>query len=254
MSFVTALDEMELIAQRRHKRILRRGDEAVKLFEPEIPAADVLSEALNQVRARDAGLPVPWLSEVTKLGGKWAILSEFMEGDTLAQAMAAQPERLDEWLELFIALQLRVHAARSPELNPLREKLHRRISASGLDATTRYELHVRLDAMPRHEKICHMDFIPSNIMLIEGGEPAIIDWSHVTQGNASADAANTYLSFLRQGEEETGQAYLKLYCEMSDTAKQYLSKWLPIVAAMQLSICAKEHEAFYRSWCEDVVD
>ena len=84
---------------------------------------------------------------------------------------------------------------RAPLLNRLKDKMNRKIRESGLDATTRYELHMRLNGMREHEKICHGDFNPSNVIVTPNGDWYVIDWSHVTQGNASADAARTYLLF-----------------------------------------------------------
>ena len=51
----------------------------------------------------------------------------------------------------------------------------------------------------------------------------IVDWSHATQGNASGDAAITYLEFALK-DEKMADLYLKLFCRKSDTAKQYVQK------------------------------
>lgn len=64
-----------------------------------------------------------------------------------------------------------------------------------IDATTRYELLARLEGMPKHKKLCHGDYNPSNVLVTEDGSFKVIDWAHATQGNASADAAMTYLLF-----------------------------------------------------------
>jgi thiamine kinase-like enzyme len=67
--------------------------------------------------------------------------------------------------------------------------MNRNISESSCDATTRYDLHTRLEAMPKGTKLCHGDFNPSNIIITKNDVPYIIDWSHATMGNASADVA-----------------------------------------------------------------
>ena len=54
--------------------------------------------------------------------------------------------------------------------------------------------------MPNHKKLCHGDFDPKNIILRDDGEAFILDWAHATQGNASADAARTYLLFWLAGD------------------------------------------------------
>ena len=85
------------------------------------------------------------------------------------------------------------------------------------------------------------------------GTPYILDWAHATQGNASADAARTYLIFWLNGDIEGAKKYLDLFCKKSETAKQYVQKWMPIVAASQsVKGNAKERE-FLLSWV-DVVD
>jgi hypothetical protein len=78
--------------------------------------------------------------------------------------------------------------------------------------------------------------------------PYIIDWAHATQGNASADAARTYLLFCLNGDETAAKTYLDLFCKKSDTAKQYVQKWMPIVAASQSVKGNAEERDFLNSW------
>ena len=196
---------------------------------------------------------MPKLYEVVKIDGKWAIISEYISGKTLEQLMNEHPEKTDEYLDLMVELQLSVHKTRSPLLTKLKDKMNNKISSSTLDATTRYDLHTRLEGMPKHNKVCHGDFNPSNVIISEDGTPYIIDWSHATQGNASADAARTYLLFWLNGDIEGAKTYLDLFCHKSNTAKQYVQKWMPIVAASQ-SVKGNAHEReFLLSWV-DVVD
>ena len=42
--------------------------------------------------------------------------------------------------------------------------------------------------------------------------------------------------------------YLDLFSKKSDTAKQYIQKWLPIVAASQIVKGKKEERDFLLSW------
>ena len=185
--------------------------------------------------------------------GKWAIVSEYIKGKTLAQIMEEDPENKDAYIEKLVDLQLEVHSKRSPLLNKLKDKMNRKISAADVDATTRYDLHTRLEGMPKHTKVCHGDFNPSNIIIAEDGKAYILDWSHATQGNASADAARTYLLFHLAGDLSGAKTYLDLFCKKSDTAKQYVQKWMPIVAASQSVKGNEKEREFLLSWV-DVVD
>ena len=243
----------KIIAVRNNKTIYRDGDKCIKVFNEGFSKADVLNEALNQARIEDTGLNIPKILEVTMIEGKWAIVSEFIKGKTLAQLMEEDPEKKNEYLALLVDLQLEMHSKTCAHLNKLKDKMNRKISESTLDATTRYDLHTRLEGMPKHKKVCHGDFNPSNIIITEDGTPYILDWSHATQGNASADAARTYLLFWLNGDIEGAKKYLDLFCEKSNTAKHYVQKWMPIVAASQ-SVKGNEHEReFLLSWV-DVVD
>ena len=242
-----------VIAKRKNKVIYREGDRCIKVFDKDFSKADVLNEALNQARIEETGLNIPKILEVTMIDGKWSIVTEYVEGKTLAQLMEENPDKTDEYLELLVDLQLEVHSKTSQLLTKLKDKMNRKISQADLDATTRYELHTRLEGMPKHKKVCHGDFNPSNIIIAEDGKAYIIDWAHATQGNASADAARTYLLFCLAGNKEAAEKYLDLFCKKTDTAKQYVQKWIPIVAASQLVKGNAEEKDFLMNWI-DVVD
>ena len=242
-----------VIAVRNSKTIYRDGDKCVKVFNENYSKSDVLNEALNQARIEGTDLNVPKILQVTMIDGKWAIVSEYIKGKTLATLMKENPDKYDEYLEKSVDLQMEVHSKKVPLLNKLKDKMNRKITETDLDATTRYELHTRLEGMPKHDKVCHGDFDPSNIIITDEGKAYILDWAHVTQGNASADVARTYLLFWLAGDITGADKYLNLFCKKSDTAKQYIQKWLPIVAASQ-SVKGKEQEReFLLSWV-NVVD
>lgn len=242
-----------LVASRPDKEMYRTEDGFVKLFNADFSKADILNEALNQARVEEIDLNIPKIKAIEVVNGKWAIVMDYIDGKTLSTLIKENPDKLDEYLEFFVDLQINVLSKKVPMLNKLKDKMNARISAADLNATTRYDLHMRLDSMPKHLRLCHGDFHPSNIVITEDGTPYIIDWSHATQGNSSADVARTYLEFYLEGKDELAEKYLNLYCLKTDTAKQYVQKWIPIVAASRLTKAKEGEEAFLRRWI-DVVD
>ena len=225
------MKEENLIFSRPDKKIYMSGDKLIKLFDGSYSKANILNEALNHARVEETDLNVPKIRSIEVVDGKWAIILDYIEGETLQSLMDKHPEKEDEYLNLFVDLQRTVLSKKVPMLNKLKDKMNAKISSADLDATTRYELHTRLDSMPKHKNLCHGDFNPSNIIITADGTPYIIDWSHATQGNSSADVARSYLLFYLVGKENLAQKYLKLYCRKSDTAIQYVQRWIPIVAA-----------------------
>ena len=242
-----------VIAVRNTKTVYRDGDKCIKVFNAEYSKADVLSEALNQARIEETGLNIPKIHEVTMIDGKWAIVSDYIKGKTLAQLIEEDPDKKAEYIEFLVDLQMNVHAKSCPQLSKLKDKMSRKIADTELDATTRYDLHTRLEGMPKHNKVCHGDFNPSNIVVTEDGVPYILDWSHATQGNASADVARTYLLFWLNGDISGAELYLETFCKKSNTAKQYVQKWMPIVAASQSVKGSEKEREFLMSWVS-VVD
>ena len=242
-----------VIAVRNNKTVYRDGNRCIKVFNKEYSKADVLNEALNQARIEETGLNIPKIIEITMIDGKWAIVYDYIKGKTLAQLIAEDEEKKNEYIELLVDLQMQVHGQKCPLLNKLKDKMNRKIADSDFDATTRYDLHTRLESMPKHTKVCHGDFNPSNIIVAEDGTPYILDWSHATQGNASADVARTYLLFWLEGDIEGAKYYLDTFCKKSGTDIRYVQKWMPIVAASQ-SVKGNEKEREFLSTWVNVVD
>ena len=242
-----------VIAVRNDKTIYRDGDRCIKVFNKEYSKADVLSEALNQARIEDSGINIPKILEVTMIDGKWAIVSEYIKGKTLTQLMEEDEDKRREYIDLLVDLQMGIHSKTCPLLGKLKDKMSRKIASTDLDATTRYDLHTRLEGMPKHNKICHGDFRPSNVIISEDGTPYILDWSHATQGNASADVARTYLLFCLKGDTDDAEYYLDTFCKKSNTEKRYVQKWMPIVAASQSVKGNEKEREFLMNWVS-VVD
>ncbi len=246
------LDNAVVLLKKDTKTVYRDGDTVIKVFEESFSKADILNEALNHARIEETNLNIPKLKGVNMIDGKWAIFTEYIEGKTLAELMSEDPSNFEKYLELFVDLHLIVHAQRQRLLNSLKIKTARKIDESDLNATIRYELQTRLQSMPKHHKVCHGDFNPSNIIVSDNG-PYIFDWAHASQGNAAADAAITYLYFKLRREDEIAESYINLYCLKSDTAKQYIMKWIPIVAATQSLRSSGDEKNLLLSWA-DVVE
>ena len=240
---------MTTIVNRENKQIYRDGDTLVKVFdEKAYTKAQVLNEALNTARVEETGLKIPKLLDVRKVDGGWAITREYIEGKSLSELMAENPEKEDEYLEKFVALQMEIHSKKCPMLNKIKEKMHAKISASSYEATLRYDLHNRLEGMKSHNKVLHGDFCPSNMIVTPDGEYYLIDWAHATQGNASEDAARTYLVFNLNGQKELAEKYLNLFCKKADIPKQLVQQWMPIVACSESVKNKPEEKALLYSW------
>ena len=244
----------EPIAERKTKTVYRDENKTIKLFVENYSKAAILNEALIQSRVEEStDLKMSRLLEVTKIENRWALVTEFIEGTPLDVLMKEHPERQEEYLNLFINIQLEIMSKRVPTLNRLKDKYRRKLAEADIDDTTRYELLQRLEGTKNHDKLCHGDFNPSNVIINANGEYSIIDWAHATQGNASADVAKTFLLFSLNGQTELAEKYLDLFTEKSGLEKRGIQRWIPIVAAVQLKKGGAENKEFLEKWI-DVVD
>lgn len=219
---------------RKGKKIYRDGDKVFKVFDETYSKSNILNEALNQARIEETGLKIPKIIEVAIIDGKRAIIMEYIKGITLEKLMIENPQKMDEYLDLFINVQLDIHSRRCPLLTKFKDKMTDKIFKSDLNASTRYDLGIRWREMPDHNSVLHCDFNPSNVIITDDGTPFILDWSHASQGNASADAAKTYLIFELEGKKDLAELYLKKFCEKTGTSENYARKWIPLIAAAQL--------------------
>ena len=229
----------DILLERAHKVVKKDNGTVLKVFGPEYKVSAILNEAMNEARAAETGLPVAKVLEVLKIDGKWCIRREWIEGETLADATLRDRKNLMRYLRQFVAIQCEIFKKTSDRMGNLNDKLDKLISASPLPKETRYDLHVRLQSMPRGKALCHGDFNPTNVILTPKGDWRVIDWSHVRLGDPLADVAHTYLLFWLTGYVAAAEKYMNLMCEALKAKVSDVQKWLPIVAA---AASAKFHD------------
>lgn len=231
-----------VIAQRANKTVYRNGDKTIKVFSENCSKANIINEVNNQAIIEELGMKSPQVLEMKLENGRWIIVSQYVEGTSLEELMKEHPEKEDEYLELFVNLQLSIQSKTTDRLTRLKDKLNTQITKADVPATVRYDFHIRLETMPRHHKICHGDYNPSNIIIGNDGTPYILDWSHATQGNASGDAAMTYLLFKLDKKDALAEKYIELFCKKTSTSRENINQWIPMVAASHSVECKSSEE------------
>lgn len=123
------LKDKKVFLTRPYKVVYKDGDRIIKVFTKEHGKANVFNEALCQARVEESGLDIPKVLEVTEIDGEWAIVIEYAEGKTLEQLMNENPDKLEEYMEKFVDLQLSMHEKKLRVLRSRRTNLPARLRA-----------------------------------------------------------------------------------------------------------------------------
>ena len=114
------------IAGRNTKTVYRDKDKTIKLFVENYSKANVLNEALIQSRVEEnTDLSISKLIEVTKVQNRWALVTEYIDGTPLDVLMKQHPEKEEEYLDLFVNIQLEILSKKVPLLNRTKDKYKR---------------------------------------------------------------------------------------------------------------------------------
>ena len=231
MTYQELKKNAEPVASTARIEVLALDDIAYKLFHKSYSPFQVYREAMLQTMAAEAGINVPKIHGVIEVDDRLAILSDYIEGDTVAELMEENPAKKDMYLGILADTQLDLLSRAANDVRKLSQSIEQEINAlTQIDEVKRYELITLLASMPDHDKLCHGNFGPENVIIDGMDKVFILDWTAAARGNAGADMAKTYLKLtLTSGED--AEKYIRLLCDKTGYDRQYIYEWLPLMAA-----------------------
>lgn len=145
----------KIIAVRTDKTVYKDGDNVIKIFNGNYSKVNILNEAMNLAKVEEVGLNVPNLLEVTKIDGKWAIITKYIHGKTLETVMKENPSGKEEYMNLFVDIQKEIIDKNVHMLGGLKEKMRFSVSSADmLTADTKEKLLKVLDILHNGNCIC----------------------------------------------------------------------------------------------------
>lgn len=236
----------KIIGIRNDKTIYQKNNEVLKVFHNNYTKAQVLTEALNHTRIEETSLHLPKFLRVYEIDQQWTIAYEHIQGKTLEQLMMEHPEQLENYMRQFVSLHIDVHAIKNIPLRKQKDRLIEKIENVDLTAIKRYDLRKQIELQSIYQSLCHGDFHPSNVVLNQHQELYIIDWSHASLGNPTADVCQTYLEFILNDQIELADMYLSMYTEMSNIDSKTVLSWKKAIAASRLAKALPEEKSKLR--------
>lgn len=205
----------------------------LKLYRAGQPESDARREAAVLDLLAAEGVRAPRCFGVVAVERRWGVVMERVEGRPFAEPMLADPAAAGPYFAAMARLQAGLHAASGAGLEPLKQRLERKIArAQGLAGPVKARLRDRLAGLPEGDRLLHGDFHPYNIL----GEPSdavIIDWLDASRGPPAADVCRSWL-LLRSVSETLAEAYLAAYLAGGTLDRASVLGWLPVLAAARL--------------------
>lgn len=170
-------------------------DTIVKVYKPWMGFADIDRERSFAKTAFVNGIPSVIAYDTVKVGDCLGVVFEMLKSDTLGHAMRDNPEKLEEYVDQYVALAKTLHSTHVPKgsFATIQSVFHLR--ADNLTEWCTPEeislLHSMIDDIPEADTITHNDLHPGNIM-IQNGELVLIDMPEVTMGPAICDLISIY--------------------------------------------------------------
>lgn len=185
------------------KNILGRGNTAVIVSIDEDKVAKVFHKHIHKALMEDefqksnevmaAGVRIPKIYGMTNVNGAEAILYEKIKGPSLTQVLKNEPYALLTYLKRMAQIHAGITGRTGVKLPNHLDILASKIKDSPeLSIEDTKKILYVLSTLPDGMNLCHGDFHPDNVMMLEG-EPAVIDWADASIGHPLGDLARTLL-------------------------------------------------------------
>ena len=197
---VISVEGREKIGQGGNGAVYRIDEDTiVKVYKPWMKLPDIQRERDFARTAFVNGIPSVIAFDVVKVptedGECLGVVFEMLKSDTLGAAIREHPEKMDEYVDKYVALAKTLHTTHVPSgsFTRIQDVLHHH--ADGMKPWLTEEevalLHSIIDDIPEADTVTHNDLHPGNIM-IQDGELVLIDMPEVTMGPPICDLVSIF--------------------------------------------------------------
>jgi hypothetical protein len=245
---------MRLIGKGLNADVFDNGDgTVVKLYRPDMPESLYLQDyqVSKAVSKHYKNMPtVHGLKELTPYPG---LILEKIDGLNLVEALSKDPLRIEMFAKEFAKTHFDLHRYSIEELPRQKDVLIADIRKANLPTEDIEDLIAHTRALPDGDRLCHNDFMPTNVIYSDRGM-VVIDWRTATQGNNLADVARTVLLH-EVPREDIGitasmdivrqifkSIYLREYLKLAQVAKSVFTSWMLPLSVIRLGEGVSERE------------
>jgi thiamine kinase len=193
----------EFVGGGRSSEVFRHGpNHVLKLYRSPWEPAAIANEFRASRLAYERGLPVPEPVETVEKDGRAGIVFEAVYGKGLLRTFGHRPFAFLKALDQMARVHNAINLLSGMDLPCQHEILRSEIMGARVSDHIKQAALSALDDLPRHDRLCHGDMHPENVIYSSKGLK-VIDWQKATRGNPAGDIARTAL-LLRYGRVKPG--------------------------------------------------
>ena len=226
-----SIDDAEEIGWGFTARVYRlTEDSIIKVYREDVPVEDIEGELSHAKQAFIAGIPTAISFDIVDVGNSIGVIFERMDGGTLRNAMLAEPERFDEFMELYARVlqsinSIEVFDKAIPDAKELAlKKLQYLAEERGLLSPQESEcMKSFLASLPDTGTYIHGDCQFKNIML-SAEEPMLIDMDTLSKGSPLFELAALYSCYIVFEEVTPGNSenFFGVSSKLTERIMEYL--------------------------------
>ena len=187
-------------------------DTIIKVYSERTPMEDIEKERKLAQNAFLAGIPTAISYDIVKVGNLYGIVFEMIKAKSFSYLMNEDPEK---YAVEYAKLLKKIHSTKAdPKKFIATKNLYKGFVDKLGDRLTQEEatqMKKFIDDIPDRDTLLHGDYHPNNVML-QNGEPILIDMADVGYGHPIFDIAGTYVLLVLCAK--TDPTALKYYLHM----------------------------------------
>ena len=178
-------------------------DTIIKVYRNPDSLPDIHRERELAHRAFVLGIPTAIPYDVVKVGQGYGSVFELLNARSLAKLIIAEPDKLDQYVEMYVDLLKKIHAtAVQPGDMPDMKTVALGWAAflrDHLPAEDSEKLTRLIQAVPEDHHMLHGDYHVKNVM-VQNGEVLLIDMDTLCMGHPVFEFASIFLAYQGFGE------------------------------------------------------
>ena len=182
-----SLDGAEVIGQGANGKVYRINDDTiVKVYLNPDSLNDIKRERELAKKAFVLGIPTAISYDIVRVGDGYGTVFECLNAKSLAKLVAAEPEKLDYYLDLYVDLLKKIHGTvvKEGDMPDMKETAVKwaEFDKEYLPKDTGDKLLALVNAVPKDNHMLHGDYHLKNVMM-QNGEVLLIDMDTLCVGH-----------------------------------------------------------------------